>query len=81
MKIRRHKTLSKEKQALLEKAIDKMMPAEDPFDSIDSTITNIQASCDSTCVADMLKDIQMQLNIQGCKINELYNIILRRGGL
>jgi hypothetical protein len=34
MKIRRHKTLSKEKQALLEKAIDKMMPAEDPFDSI-----------------------------------------------
>jgi len=82
MRIRRNRPLSKEKQELLDKAIDKMLPKDkDPFDSFGTTVTNIMASTDGTSIMDTLKEMQVTINHQGFLINEIYTHLHKHEGL
>ena len=82
MRIRRK--LSPEKQILVQKAVDKMLPEEDPLD-ITSPLTSANIGSwfagTNTSMMDILQEIQVMLTNQDNKINRIYEQLIERDGL
>ena len=77
------KKLSPEKQILVQKAIDKMMPREqNPFDVSSTTAASIGAFMDGTdtSLMDYLQEIKEALQHQDFMINEIYEEVKKRHG-